>query len=108
MSDNRYDDRVLKLANVFSVSWTPGDGKSPLDQGTIRFNLSGLGDNSYGPLADVELAILHDPKRTLAEAEIALLRAAHEVIQRLAAFEFEEVHTAYLESKKSEIFAKGE
>lgn len=96
----RYADRTLNLADVYSVSWRPGDGTTHLDEGRAVFTISGPGGQDSGPSAQVELAISHEPNRNLPDAEKELLRAAHEVIQRLAEFDFEEVYAAYLEARK--------
>ncbi|KCZ89536.1 hypothetical protein [Hyphomonas jannaschiana] len=102
---NPYSDRTLTAADVYSVSWQPGDASSPWDQGVVNFTLSAPDGSPIGPAAKVELMVRHDPNRTLPDAEKALLHAAHAIIQKLAQYEFKQVEKAYLDHKATSILA---
>lgn len=97
---NRYDGRKISAVDVFSVSWVLTPEGKELHTGSSHFHLTASDGTQFGPKVTVDVAVDANPAHTVAEAEKALLRAAHELIQRFAQMTDDELAEAYQASKE--------
>lgn len=101
---NRYDDRKVTVVDVYGMNRTHSNGEW-LFGASVGFNIATTDGQEMGPRVEVNLAIFHDPKRTVEETEQELTKAAHELVQRFGQAPIDELLATAEAYKKANFLA---